>query len=118
VLWGVGVAAEVAFLWFTEPWRRRIGPERLIFLGGAGAVARWACLALSPPMWLLIPLQTLHALSFTATFVGSLQLMERLAPARSASIAQTLNAVLTSGFLMGFSTMASGTLRAPTAISR
>jgi PPP family 3-phenylpropionic acid transporter len=110
VLWGIGVAVEVGFLWFTEPWRRRIGPERLIFLGGAGAVARWTCLAFSPPLWLLVPLQALHALTFTATFVGSLQLVERLATARNASIAQTLNSVLTGGFLMGFATMASGPL--------
>jgi PPP family 3-phenylpropionic acid transporter len=110
VLWGVGVAAEVGFLWFTEPWRRRIGPERLMLLGGAGAVARWTCLAFSPPLWLLIGLQVLHALSYTATFMGSLQLVERLAPARNASLAQTLNSVLTGGFLIGFSTMASGPL--------
>jgi PPP family 3-phenylpropionic acid transporter len=110
VLWGVGVAAEVAFLWFGEGWRRRVGPERLVFLGGAGALVRWTCFAFSPPLWLLVPLQALHALSFTATYVGSLQLVERLAPARSATIAQTLNGVLTTGFLMGFSTMAAGPL--------
>jgi len=110
VLWGVGVAAEVGFLWFMEPWRRRIGPERLVVLGGLGAVVRWTCLAMSPPLWLLIPLQALHALTFTATFMGSLQLMERLAPARSATSAQTLNAVLSGGFLIGLATMASGRL--------
>ncbi|HEY2707985.1 MAG TPA: MFS transporter [Caulobacteraceae bacterium] len=110
VLWGVGVAAEVGFLWFMEPWRRRIGPERLVVLGGIGAVVRWTCLAASPPLWLLIPLQTLHAFSFTATFMGSLQLMERLAPDRSASLAQTLNSVLSGGLLIGLATMASGRL--------
>jgi MFS transporter, PPP family, 3-phenylpropionic acid transporter len=108
VLWGV--AAEIGFLWFMDPWRRRIGPERLVVLGGTGAVVRWTCLALSPPLWLLIPLQALHALSFTATFMGTLQLIERLAPARSASGAQTLNAVLSGGVLIGLSTMASGRL--------
>ncbi len=110
VLWGVGVGAEVGFLWFMDPWRRRIGPERLVVLGGAGAVVRWTCLAMSPPLWLLIPLQALHALSFTATFMGTLQLIERLAPAKSASGAQTLNAVLSGGVLIGLATMASGGL--------
>jgi len=110
LLWGVGVEAEVLFLWLLEPWRRRVGPERLILLGGLGAVVRWTCLALSPPLWLLFPIQALHALTFTATFVGSLQLVERLAPARSASAAQTLNSVLSGGFLIGFSTLASGKL--------
>jgi len=110
LLWGVGVAAEVAFLWLLEPWRRRVGPERLVLLGGLGAVVRWTCLALSPPFWVLVPIQTLHALSYAATFVGSLQLVERLAPPSSASAAQTLNSVLSGGFLIGFSTMASGKL--------
>jgi PPP family 3-phenylpropionic acid transporter len=110
LLWGVGVAAEVAFLWFGEPLRRRLGPERLILVGGAGAVARWTCLAFSPPLWLLWPIQLLHALTFTATFVGSLQLMERLAPPGAASLAQTLNSVLSGGFLIGLATLASGRL--------
>jgi PPP family 3-phenylpropionic acid transporter len=110
VLWGVGVGAEIGFLWFMDPWRRRIGPERLVVLGGAGAVVRWTCLAMSPPLWLLLPMQALHALSFTATFMGTLQLIERLAPAKSASGAQTLNAVLSGGVLIGLATMASGRL--------
>src|ERR1700722_7384220 len=55
-------------------------------------------------------MQALHALSFTATFMGTLQLIERLAPAKSASGAQTLNAVLSGGVLIGLATMASGPL--------
>ncbi len=110
VLWGVGVGAEILFLWFAEGWRRTIGAERLVILGGVGAVVRWTCLAVSPPLWVLVPVQGLHALSFTATFVGSLQLIERLTPAKSASAAQTINAVLSGGFLIGLATMASGRL--------
>lgn len=110
LLWGVGVATEVAFLWFGEPLRRRLGPERLLIFGGAGAVARWTAFAFSPPVWLLFPLQTLHALSFTATFIASLQLVERMSPPGSASAAQSLNAALYSGVLIGLSTIASGPL--------
>lgn len=110
VLWGVGVGVEVLFLWFAEPWRRRVGPERLMMLGGLAAVVRWTCLAMSPPLWLLFPIQALHALSYCATFMGSLQLIERLSPARSASAAQTLNSVLSGGFLSGFASMGSGAL--------
>jgi PPP family 3-phenylpropionic acid transporter len=109
-LWGVGVTAEVVFLWFLEPWRRRVGPERLVLWGGTGAVVRWVCLAFAPPLWALVLVQTLHALTFTATFIGSLRLAERLAPKESASAAQTLNSVLSGGFLIGFSTMAAGRL--------
>jgi PPP family 3-phenylpropionic acid transporter len=39
LLWGFGVGAEVVFLWFLEPWRRRVPPERLLVIGGLGAQA-------------------------------------------------------------------------------
>jgi PPP family 3-phenylpropionic acid transporter len=110
VLWGVGVGVEVAFLWLGEPWRRRLGPERLLIFGGVGAVVRWTAFAFSPPVWLLFPLQALHALSFTATFIASLQLVERLSPPESASAAQSLNAALYGGVLIGLATIVSGPL--------
>lgn len=110
ILWAVGVAAEVAFMWFMEPWRRRIGPRNLLVLGGAAAMARWTALAFAPPLWLLFPLQILHVFSYAATFLASLQLIERLSTPRNASAAQALNSALSSGLLMGLATMASGPL--------
>jgi PPP family 3-phenylpropionic acid transporter len=108
VLWGVGVATEVAFLWFLEPWRRRAGPRRLLVLGGAAAVVRWTILAFSPPLWLVFPLQALHALSYAATFLASLQLVEMLSTPRTASAAQAVNSALSGGVLAGIATIASG----------
>ena len=110
LLWGMGVGVELAFLWLGEAWRRRLGAERLLILGGAGAVVRWTAFAFSPPVWLLFPLQALHALSFTSTFIASLLLVERLSPPESASAAQTLNAALYSGLLIGGATLVSGPL--------
>ena len=110
LLWGVGVGVEVLFLWFGEPWRRRIGPDRLLILGGIGALIRWTAFAFSPPAWLLFPLQALHALSFTCTFVASLQLVERLTPPDRASAAQSLNAALYGGVMIGLATLVSGPL--------
>ena len=110
VLWAVGVAAEIVFLWFFEPWRRRIGPRHLLVLGGVAAVVRWTAMAFSPPLWLLFVLQILHFLSYAATFLASLQLAERLSSPRNASAAQTINSALSGGVLMGLATMASGPL--------
>jgi PPP family 3-phenylpropionic acid transporter len=110
VLWAVGVATEVGFMWFLEPWRRRVGPRNLLLLGGVAAIARWTALAFSPPLWALFPLQTLHALSYAATFLASLQLVERLSTPRNASAAQTLNSALSGGVIAGLATMASGPL--------
>jgi PPP family 3-phenylpropionic acid transporter len=110
VLWAVGVAVEIAFLWFMEPWRRRVGPRNLLVLGGAAAVVRWTALAVSPPLWMLFPLQALHTLSYAATFIASLQLVERLSTSRNASAAQALNSALSGGVLAGLATIASGWL--------
>jgi len=110
VLWATGVTAEIGFLWFMEPWRRRVGPRRLLTLGGVGAIVRWTLLAFSPPLWALFPLQVLHALSYAATFVASLLLVERLSTPRTASAAQTINSALSGGVLSGLATMASGPL--------
>jgi PPP family 3-phenylpropionic acid transporter len=110
VLWATGVTAEIVFLWFLEPFRRRVGPRNLLLLGGLAAIGRWTALAFSPPLWALFPLQTLHALSYAATFLASLQLVERLSTPRNASAAQTLNSALSGGVIAGLATMASGTL--------
>lgn len=108
MLWGFGVGAEVLFMWFLEPWRRRIGPARLLIVGGVAALVRWTALALSPsPLW-LFPVQALHALTYAATFFASLRLIERLSPPESASAAQTLNSVFSGGLMMGLVTLASG----------
>ena len=109
-LWAVGVTVEIAFLWFMEPWRRRVGPRNLLVLGGAAAVVRWTALAFSPPLWVLFPLQALHTLSYAATFMASLQLVERLSTSRNASAAQALNSALSGGVLAGLATIASGWL--------
>ncbi|WP_411288786.1 MFS transporter [Phenylobacterium sp.] len=110
VLWAVGVATEIGFLWFMEPWRRAVGPRNLLVLGGAAAVVRWTALAFSPPLWMLFPLQALHTLSYAATFLASLQLVERLSTPRNASAAQAINSALSGGVLAGLATIASGWL--------
>jgi PPP family 3-phenylpropionic acid transporter len=110
VLWAVGVAVEIAFFWFLEPWRRRIGARRLLVLGGAVSIVRWTAYALSPPLWMLFLLQALHALSYAATFLAALQLTEQLSTPRNASAAQTINSALSSGVFMGLATVASGPL--------
>ena len=110
LLWGAGVAVEVAFLWFMEPWRRRMGPRNLLVIGGVAGVVRWTALAFSPPLWLTFPIQALHTLTYAATFTASLTLVERLAKPANASSAQLINSALQGGILSGVATLASGVL--------
>ena len=112
LLWGMGVLAEVVFFWWGEGLRQRLRASRLVLIGAVGAAVRWTALALSPPLWLLFPLQALHALTFSATYIGGLALVEGLSPPREASSAQTLSASLSFGLATGLATMASGWLYA------
>ncbi|QYE35444.1 MULTISPECIES: MFS transporter [Sphingosinicellaceae] len=78
MLWNIGTLAEVGFLIFLGGWSARFRPESLIVAGGVGAVIRWTALAMLPPLWILIPLQLLHALSFAATFLGGMRFIQTL----------------------------------------
>lgn len=110
LLWGLGVGVEVLFMWFMEPWRRRIGPRNLLLLGGLAALIRWSVLAFGPPLWVVLPVQVLHTFTFSATFLASLQLVEKLSTPSNASAAQTINSALSGGLLMGAATIGSGWL--------
>lgn len=111
-LWAFGVVVEIALMWLFEPWRRRagIGPWSLLVVGSIAAVVRWTAMAFAPPLWLLWPLQALHALTFAATFLAGVQIVERLSPPDSHTAAQTLSSVLSAGVLIGLATAASGPL--------
>ena len=112
LLWAASVALEIAFMWWGEPWRRArgIGPLTVLGIGAGAAMLRWTALAFAPPLWLLWPLQTLHALSFAATYLAGVQLVERLSPSGSQTVAQTLSSVLSAGVLIGLATLAAGPL--------
>ncbi|MGQ3039998.1 MAG: MFS transporter [Brevundimonas sp.] len=111
-LWAFGVVVEIALMWAFEPWRRKvgIGPWSLLVAGSVVAVIRWTAMAFAPPLWLLWPLQALHSLTFAATFLAGVQLVERLAPRDSQTAAQTLSSVLSGGVLIGVATAISGPL--------
>ena len=66
LLWAVGVAAEVALFAFAAKLIAPIPAPLLLLAGAAGGVLRWTVTAIDPPLGLLLPLQTLHALSFAA----------------------------------------------------
>lgn len=107
-LWASGVGAEIVFfaVWgrFLKGW----SPAAMMALGGGVAVVRWIILALSPPLWLLFPLQTLHAFSFAASYLGFLRYAADHAPERLSATAQAVNSALSGGLVLAGATFASG----------
>jgi PPP family 3-phenylpropionic acid transporter len=90
-LWATGVVAEIVL--FAASGRLALRPSSLLMIGAAGAVIRWGAMALDPPALLLVPLQCLHALSFGATFLGTLGAMTRTVPPELVATAQGYLAV-------------------------
>ncbi|MDP9137286.1 MAG: MFS transporter [Pseudomonadota bacterium] len=112
LLWATGVAAEVALFAFAARLVAPI-PAPLLLLGGAaGGVVRWTVTAIDPPLALLLPLQTLHALSFAATHLGAMKFLQSAVPAHLASFGQGLYFAVASGLFMGLALFAAGPLYA------
>jgi PPP family 3-phenylpropionic acid transporter len=87
-LWGLAVIAEIALFAVSARFPQRIGSLGLLGVGAFGAVLRWGVMSLDPPLVLLPMLQLLHAFSFGATHLGSMQVLARHAAARQFATAQ------------------------------
>jgi PPP family 3-phenylpropionic acid transporter len=87
-LWALAVLAEIALFAGSSRIQTRVSPLALVGLGAAGGVLRWVAMSFDPPLALLPVLQLLHALSFGATHLGSIQLLARIAPRRQFATAQ------------------------------
>ena len=84
--WAAGVFAEVLFFLFAA--RHVGGPLRLLLLGGLAAALRWVVMGAAPPAPLLLLLQSSHALSFGATHLGAVTLLDAIVPAARRAQAQ------------------------------
>ncbi|MBI1365373.1 MAG: hypothetical protein GC153_05390 [Alphaproteobacteria bacterium] len=110
LLWAVGVIAEILLLTRMRGLARRFRPDVLLVIGGTGAVLRWSVMAFSPPLPVIVLVQTLHALTFAAAYMGAIEFMDRAAPPRLVTTAMTLNATFGVGAVTGLATVAAGYL--------
>lgn len=90
LLWATGVLAEVILFHFATRVTARIGPERLLLLGGLAGLVRFGAMALDPPAALLPALQLLHAATFGCTYLGTVELVARFAPSGRGAAVQAI----------------------------
>lgn len=96
-LWAEGVMAEILLFWQGRRLLARLGPVGLMATGGAAGVIRWGLAGLVVSLPAILALQLLHALTFGATYLGSMQFLSRNVPSSAAASAQTLYAAASSG---------------------
>jgi len=112
LLWTVGVGAEILLFATSGALLRRTGPIAMLALAAGAGIVRWAAMACEPPVWLLFGLQALHGLTFGATHIGAIHFLASALPQHQAGTAQAVYAAVTSGILLGGTTMLVGPLYA------
>lgn len=108
LLWATGVVAEIVLLTKARGIARRMGPATLLIIGAAAATARWFFVALEPPLPVLFFLQTLHALTFAATYLGTIEFLDRASPLRLVNTGMTLMSTTGIGAFTGLATVIAG----------
>ncbi|SHG06987.1 MFS transporter, PPP family, 3-phenylpropionic acid transporter [Kaistia soli DSM 19436] len=108
VLWATGVVAEIVMFAISSRFLR-LRAETLILAGALAAVIRWALLPLITSFAMTFLLQSLHAFTFGATFVGMQLAIARTVPEEMTASAQGL-CMMSAGGLMALTTLMAGTL--------
>lgn len=100
-LWAWSVFLEVLVMVFASRWMiRRFSPAGAMMLAGGAGLLRWLAMTADPgPLWLW-PLQGLHALTFTAAFLGAVAMVERIAPPHVGATAQGFVGAMAGGAVM------------------
>src|SRR5438067_4600973 len=109
-LWAEGVVAEIVLFWLSAPLVARLGPLRLMTLGGIAGIVRWSLIGVVPGLGAAAVLQLLHALTFGASHIGAMYFMARTVPPGAAASAQSLYAAVSAGLGSGFVMLAAGAL--------
>lgn len=94
VLWAIGVVVEVALFSYSRAVVARFGIAEVLLAGSLGGIVRWTALAFDPSLALLLPLQTLHALSFAATHLGAMHFLAAAVPRQASGTAQSFYATV------------------------
>ena len=100
LLWAFGVVGETALM--LGPGRRlveRIGAANALAIGALAGIVRWSALALLPPVWMLWPLQGLHALTFALAHLGAMAFCQVALPNRLIAGVQGIKSGLIGGAL-------------------
>jgi len=108
LLWALGVIAEIALFAISSRALSHFNAVGLLALGGAAGVLRWTVMAMEPAFWMLFPLQCLHGLTFGATYLGTLNLIQSRVPPHRAGTAQSVHSALGAGVIMGGTTLLAG----------
>jgi PPP family 3-phenylpropionic acid transporter len=109
-LWAEGVIVEIVLFIFGARMVARLGPSRMILLGGLAGAVRWTMTGMADGLAILIVAQALHALTFAATHLGAIYFISRRIPQALSASAQSVYSAVVMGLALGLAMFASGRL--------
>lgn len=110
ILWGIGVAVEIALFTWGGAAMRRLGALRLSTLAGVAVLVRWSVTAATDEFAILCGSQALHGLTYGAAHLAAMRFLGTAVPAACASTAQTLYSALSLGAAVGCAGLVSSAL--------
>lgn len=109
LLQALAVAAEIGAFWFGAKLLGHRDPRLLIVAGAIAGAARWAIMAASPGLPVLVVGQLLNGITATGTILGIMLVIAQRVPTHLSATAQGMNAVLL-GAVLAVATAGSGLL--------
>jgi PPP family 3-phenylpropionic acid transporter len=109
LLQALAVAAEIIAFWFGAKLLGDRDPRLLVCAGALAGALRWAIMATSPGLPVLIASQLLNGITATGTILGMMLMIARRVPTHLSATAQGMYAVLL-GAVLAVATMGSGML--------
>ena len=110
MLWAFGVIVEIGFFALLASRLNHFRPETLILWGGIASIIRWAAFAQTPDLGVTFLVQAFHAVTFAATHMGFMRLIDAEIPLAQRATGQQLGSALIMSPIMGLASIVAGTL--------
>jgi PPP family 3-phenylpropionic acid transporter len=109
LFWAASLACEITFFVWSTAVHEKLGPYRMIALGGLAAMVRWAALSFELDLFGYMAVSALHGLTFASVFLGTQHAVVRSVPEEYAASSQSI-VLMVGGLLMAGLTALSGPL--------
>jgi MFS transporter, PPP family, 3-phenylpropionic acid transporter len=90
----LGAAAEAGMMFVWKRFGGRVSARHMILASALVSVLRWAAMAFSPPVWVLLLLQLTHGVTFALGYLGCVHFIANWTSEDIAAEAQSLFTVL------------------------
>lgn len=94
IFWIVAVGAETGLIAISGSLLKRFGPVKLLLAGLWAMAFRMFIFSIKPEWYIILTTQCLHALTFGAFHVASINIINRITPEQFRASGQTFNAML------------------------